>query len=445
MSRAVISASSCRSASWSSGILAPRPAGRLGGVWPGRARRPPSTIPVLALVVAGAVACGEPAVLEVGRIAYTAEEIETLPAATAQELATLTSFGLAAADRRLADVAEPYVNRDLRSLVLQRAALEIGAAMAGLDEPALRAAYEEDPQPELTVRHLVVLAERWRPEEYRDSARARAIEALERARAGEDFAALAAEYSDEAGAAERGGLLQPGRVDSWVPEFWRAANALEEGELSGLVETEYGFHVLRLERREVVPFDEARDQVLEAVVGLAAALRRSARWLEDRTRGAVVDTAAVMAWQSGHDPGVPLVSWPDGDPAPYWPRDLDSWALTLPEAHGAALRRGPPEEVVDAVASAARNQVLVDHARDLGIEPTPSQRAAVEERWLTQLEGWAAALGFAGGQRDRAVKERALAGLEPHGQEAMLARIEVLQLAPVLRRLHPPTDAHPAR
>jgi parvulin-like peptidyl-prolyl isomerase len=71
------------------------------------------------------------------------------------------------------------------------------------------------------VRHLVVLSERWRPAAHRDSARAVATEALERARAGEAFEALAAEYSDEPGAAERGGLLEPGREGSWVPEFWQ--------------------------------------------------------------------------------------------------------------------------------------------------------------------------------------------------------------------------------
>src|SRR5690606_13003901 len=62
---------------------------------------------------------------------------------------------------------------------------------------------------------------------------------------------------EEPGAARRGGLLQPGREGSWVAPFWLAAVALEPGEVSDVVETEYGYHVLKLESREPLPFSEA--------------------------------------------------------------------------------------------------------------------------------------------------------------------------------------------
>jgi hypothetical protein len=401
-----------------------------------RAPRTPG-IPGILWLLLSVGACGEPPVLEVGRIGYSAEELGALGEGQRRDLAVLTAFGLATADQRLGDVARPLVQRDLRSLLLQRGALEIGAAMAGLDEAALRARYEADPRYELTVRHLVILAERWRPEEVRDSARRRAEEALERARAGEDFVALVGAYSGEAGAAERGGLLQPGREGSWVPEFWRAARSLEEGELSGVVETEYGFHVIRLESREPVPFEEARDQVLEQSVGLSDALARSARWIEERTRGARVDTPAIVAWQDGEDPSRPLVRWPESGPDPYWPHDLDDYVLTLPPENAAALRAGPPAQAAGTVESAARNNVLLEHARSLGIQPTTAQRAAVERRWVERLDGWARDLGFAPGQSNARVKAAALAGLDPHGQDALLARVEVLRLAPVLLRLFP--------
>jgi hypothetical protein len=382
-------------------------------------------------------ACADPPALEVGRIGFSAEEVAPWDDAALDRLVDLTAFGLAVADGRLDDVARPFVERDLRSLVLQRAALEIGAAQVGIDEDALRTEYEADPDHELVVRHLVVLSERWRPEEHRDSARARAREALERVRAGEPFEAVIAEYSDEPGAAERGGLLQPGREGSWVREFWDAAASLEPGQVSDVVETEFGFHVIRLEGRDRVPFEEARDRVLEQTVDMGDALGRSARWIEDRMRTAVVDTAAVGAWQAGEDPGRPLVRWPGREARPYEAADLDEYALTLPPTAAAVLREGDAADGAGVVASAARSRVLLEHARSLGIDATPAQRTAVAEQWRSRMTAWAGALGYAPGMGDRAIRARSLDVVGSQRQDVMLARAELVRLSAVLRQLYP--------
>lgn len=395
------------------------------------------TVPGFMAVVSVA-ACGEPPVLEVGggRVGYGAEELDGLDDEQRAMLVDLTAFGLAVADRRLGQVAGPFVRRDLRSLVLQRAALEIGARDAGIDETALRETYERDPEPELVVRHLVVVSERWRPDEHRDSARDRARTALERARAGADFQRIVAEYSDEPGAAERGGLLQPGREGSWVPEFWDAARALPVGALSDVVETEYGFHVIRVEERRPVPFDEARDRALERLVQLPEALARSARWIEERARTAVVDTPAIRAWRRGEDPGRPLVQWPGTDLEPYRAEDLTDYVRTLPPEQTAMLDDEPIDALAGVVESAGRSQILLEHARASGIEATPAQRTAVEQIWADRLAGWARGLGFAAGQSEREIRVRALEAATTFRQEALLARVEVLRLGSVLRHLY---------
>jgi hypothetical protein len=79
----------------------------------------------------------------------------------------------------------------------------------------------------------------------REQARSVSEEVLRRLKSGEDFARLAVEFSDEPGAGSRGGALGRFGHGKWVPEFDTAAFALKPGEISGIVETPFGFHVIQ--------------------------------------------------------------------------------------------------------------------------------------------------------------------------------------------------------
>lgn len=79
----------------------------------------------------------------------------------------------------------------------------------------------------------------------REEALQRALDCAFRAKQGEDFAALAREYSDDPSSAERGGWLSPVRPGIFVPEFEDAAYRLKPGEVSDVVETHFGFHVIK--------------------------------------------------------------------------------------------------------------------------------------------------------------------------------------------------------
>jgi parvulin-like peptidyl-prolyl isomerase len=79
--------------------------------------------------------------------------------------------------------------------------------------------------------------------------RAKAEAVLRRARAGEDFAALAKETTEEPGGGDRGGDLGWFGRNQMVKPFEEAAFALQAGGLSGIVETQFGFHVIKVEER----------------------------------------------------------------------------------------------------------------------------------------------------------------------------------------------------
>jgi hypothetical protein len=91
------------------------------------------------------------------------------------------------------------------------------------------------------------------------------------------FMALARKVSTEPGAKDSGGKLGSAPATQYVAEFADATVALEPGEVSRPVHTQFGWHVIYLVDKEVTPFSEAKEGLLEPLAD-----REFQGWLSDR-------------------------------------------------------------------------------------------------------------------------------------------------------------------
>jgi peptidyl-prolyl cis-trans isomerase D len=110
-------------------------------------------------------------------------------------------------------------------------------------------------------RHILVAAGDSRDDA---AAEARANEALERVRAGEDFATLVTEYSDDGGTSAEGGDLGWAVPEDFVGPFADTMFEMQVGEVSGPVKTRFGYHVIFLDEikaADVRDFAEVRADI----------------------------------------------------------------------------------------------------------------------------------------------------------------------------------------
>lgn len=95
----------------------------------------------------------------------------------------------------------------------------------------------------------------------------KAEDILAKVKAGEDFAKLAKENSEDPGSAKNGGDLNFFGKGVMVPEFENTAFSLEKGKISDLVESQFGYHIIKVTDKinEINPFAEVKDQIKEKI------------------------------------------------------------------------------------------------------------------------------------------------------------------------------------
>lgn len=112
--------------------------------------------------------------------------------------------------------------------------------------------------------HILIRTPEKVDEKTKEAARAKAAAVLAQVKAGEDFAALAKQHSQDPGSAPNGGDLGYFVQGQMVGAFERAAFALQPGQVSDLVETPFGFHIIKVADKQAertVSLEEVRPQI----------------------------------------------------------------------------------------------------------------------------------------------------------------------------------------
>ena len=134
---------------------------------------------------------------------------------------------------------------------------------------------------QIRASHVLVRVAETGGSEAEDKARTKIAEVIKRARAGEDFAKLAREISEDPGSKETGGDLGLIRKGEMVPQFEQAAFAMKAGEISAEpVRTPFGFHAIKVadvRTPSKTPLKEVSAQIRERLSGEAADAAAKAR------------------------------------------------------------------------------------------------------------------------------------------------------------------------
>ena len=163
---------------------------------------------------------------------------------------------------------DDFRNAILRDLTIRKYVDEKITSSIVVADADIRAFYDQNPdmfagQDSVRVRHIILLSHEGDLEQAKNDRRAQMTSIRTRALNGEDFSELARQYSQD-NVAQQGGDLGYFPRGMMVKPFEDAAFALKEGQISEIVETQFGLHLIKCVDKKAarpVPFEEAKARI----------------------------------------------------------------------------------------------------------------------------------------------------------------------------------------
>ncbi len=325
---------------------------------------------------------------------------------------------------------------DFASLVRERLDQEMLRALGDsaiqvdtlVTEAQLRERYEGDSADvRYHARHIMMGYPLGATPEQRDSVRARLEDLRGQIERGASFVDLARRFSQDTGTASLGGDLGTFGPGEMVRPFEDAVRGLEPGQVSGVVETPMGLHLVRLDERTRVPFADVAGSIRARILAERSTQAESlfVAGIEERVGGPeVADGAADILRELAANPSIrlsgraarrPLVEWSGGSLTAG--RVLDVLRFEQPTFHQ-QVAAGDDEALETFLGTLARRELLVAQARASGLGPDQARADSLVADLRGQLVQATRRLGLhpldraPGEQVERAVARASLAAID---------------------------------
>ena len=320
-------------------------------------------------------------------------------------------------------IIEPYIEQD----VVWRLRDKVIKVDTALDDARLRTMFEQSGTgATVKARHILLRLPGDATPAQRDSVMKLAAQLRDRARAGEEFAKLAMEHSQEPGAPQTGGDLGFFGRGQMVAPFEEAAFAMKVGEVSDPVETPFGIHIIKVEDRRMPDFEASKATFREEAKNrlIQEAEQNYVKSLTDTMNLAVqpgaYDVVRELARQqnasvSGRAARRALVEYKNGE---VTAGDYARFLQRLQPQQRTMVVSQSDENLKQLLEGLARNEILVEEAGRQGISVPPQQLDSVRREIRSQLRSAItdAQLGniqpTAGETIDQAIQRRVMELLE---------------------------------
>jgi peptidyl-prolyl cis-trans isomerase C len=338
--------------------------------------------------------------------------------------------GEVAKDSTLKDIdLEPLVRQQLDQQMIFNLRDSVIHVDTAISDAELKTLYEQQaPGVRITASHILFSFPDQATQAQRDSVRKLAESVRKRAVAGEDFATLAREYSQDKGTAAKGGELGSFGRGDLAPPLEKAALALEPGQISDVVESPYGLHIIRLESKTVPKFEEMRDSFRIRVQNERYAKAESTyvAGIEAKAQPKVADDAVTLVKEIAKDPGLtlsrraagrPLVSY-EGGAVTVGEFQLLLQSRSDQQQFSQSVQQATDKQIDDFLRNLTQRDLLVAEAKKAGLEPSQARVDSLVQSLRGQLLRVAGVIGLR--QLDRAPGE----ALAPAVDRAVLQSLQ---------------------